>query len=597
MGKCKPAALLRQKLTVLKLELEDRTTSIQLVNEDIQKEERGASILQSELTDRSRTELEDIAAQHKAEREELLQAIQTALAAKKDLAAKIQSLLDDKRQQEADASTQIESIRRANQAAISAALATFRDEETSRTDTFLAQQANKIKQQTIQALEPEVRSIMQLHREATASMRKDEEKEVQEMTATLNLICQQNIESYRKEAKREHDRHVAEIQEKYNDRSSAMFDEHTISVSQLRDQISLSKEARRKQQNECLQQLTDRHSSELLEARADAEGRLSKLRRQQEQEVDALKAKSREELQAIANDLDQHKADFEKDVRNRVEKKRSTRVRDAENGLMQQREAKMEEMIRNSQTDLVRCERSIREETARREKIARSEHLHVMKRIRGDTRQQQEHLGSVSDDNKQLQSRKMLLEKDLKSVGDAKEGTRQLRKDTLSKAAEMATQSSVSQAAIKAEMKTDLKRHEDRIQCLKVQIAEGEQLSKINQVRHEEWVRSIANGHEKALDELDAKARAEVSALDERHAEIERELEDMSTRVEHQQTMLLRYTEDQKEDRGQRGELSDNHDVKEKVERTKKRGPARIRRVVVLKTISRNNKSGTNTKA
>ena len=160
----------------------------------------------------------------------------------------------------------------------------------------------------------------------------------------------------------------------------------------------------------------------------------------------------------------------------------------------------------------------------------------------------------------------------------------------------MATQSSVSQAAINSEMKTELKRHEDRIQCLKVQIAEGEQLSKINQVRHEEWVRAIANGHEKALDELDAKARAEVSALDERHAEIERELEDMSTRVEHQQTMLLRYTEDQKEGRGQRGELPDNHDVKEKVERTKKRGPARIRRVV-LKTISRNNKSGTNTKA
>lgn len=586
--KCKPAELLRQKLIKLSLEIEDRTTSIDLIIKEIQKEDEAYNLLESEQTERSNTELQSIAAQHKSEREEVLQQIHNSIAIKKEMAGKVQSLIDDKRHQEAEATEAIDSIRRANQSAISSALESFRSAETSRTDTFLAQEANKIKQQTIKALEPEVRRIMELHRDAIGAMKRAEEEEAQEIASTLNVICQQRIESFRNEAKQEHDRHVAEIQDAYNERSSALYDEHTIAVSHLRDQISLSKESQRNQQNERLRQLSERHSSELVEARSEAEGRLFQLRRQHEQEVDAFKAKTKEELQAITNDLDQHKAEIEKNLRIRMEQERSARVQEAESQLMYQRDAKIEEMIRSSETDLVHHERRIRGDTDKLEKMTRREHFHEMERIRGETRQHQEHLGSISNDIKQLQSRKAMLQKDLKSVEDATETSRQLRKDIQSKVTEMKTVLSNSQAAIKAETETELKRYRDRIQRLNVQFAEVTERSRMDQTQHEERLRSITDGHEKTLDELDAKARADLAALDGRHAEIARELEDMSTRVEHQETILLRYTKDQKEDRTE-GEIGpDGNDTKEKVERTKKRGPARIRRV--LKNISRNNK-------
>ena len=582
-AKCKPAELLRQKLIKLSLEIEDRTTSIDLINKEIQKEDEAYTLLESEQTDRSNVELESIAAQHKSEREEVLQQIHNSIAIKKELAGKVQSFVDEKRQQEAEAAEAINSIRRANQSAISSALESFRGAETSRTDTFLAQEANKIKQQTIKALEPEVRRIMELHRDAIGAMKRAEEEEEQEIiTSTLNAIFQQMIESFRRESKQEHDRHIAEIQDAYNERSSALYDEHTIAVSQLRHQISLSKESQRNQHNERLRQLSDRNSSEVLAARSEAEGRLSQLRRQHEQEVNAFKAKSKEELQAISNDLDQRKAEIEKDLHIRMEQERSTRVQDAKSQLMHQRDAKIEEMIRTSETDLVRHERRVRSETAKREKMARSEHVREMERIRGETRQHQEHLGSISNDIKQLQSRKVTLQKDLKSIEDATETSRQLCKEIQSNATEMKTEWSEQQAAIKAEMESELKRYGDRNQRLNEQIAEVTAQSKMNQTEHEERMRSIADEHEKTLDELDAKARADLTALDERHAEIARELEDMSTRVEHQETMLLRYTEDQKEDRKEGKDAFDGNDTKEKVERTKKRGPARIRRVLKI---------------
>ena len=585
----KPAEMLRQKLIKLSLEIEDKTKSIQLVNEEIQKEDEAYQLLESEMTQTQGSKLQAVAAQHKSEREELLQQIQHSVAIKKELASTVQSLLDDKRRQEAEATEAIKSTRRANQAAISDALASFRDAETSRTDTFLAQEANKIKQQTIKALEPEVRRIMELHRDAIDAMKRAEEDEAQEITSTLNGICRQRIESFRNEAKQEHDRHFAGIQDAYNVQSSALYDEHTIALSQLRDQISLSKESQRNQHNERLRQLSDRHSSELLEARSEVEGRLSKLRSQHEQEVDAFQKKSKDELQAITNELDQRKVDIEKDMCIRMEQERSARVQDAESELMHQRDVKIEEMIRTSQTDMIRFERSIRDETAKREKTARSEHLLEMKRIRGETRQHQEHLGSVSEDINQLQSRKSLLEKDLESLQDASEVSRQLCQDMQSKVTELKTEFSNSQAEIKAEMETKLKRYGDRTLILNEQISVLTEQSKSFHTQHDERVQSIADGHEKTLDELDAKARADLAALDERHAEIVRELEDMSTRVEHQETMLLRYTEDQQEDRTEGEDAPDGNDTKEKVERTKKRGPARIRRV--LKNISRNNTS------
>ena len=104
-------------------------------------------------------------------------------------------------------------------------------------------------------------------------------------------------------------------------------------------------------------------------------------------------------------------------------------------------------------------------------------------------------------------------------------------------------------------------------------------------------MRDAAERHEKFLDELDAKARADLGALDEGLADVERETEDMSTRVEHLQTMLLRYTEDQKEDRKEDASEKDSLEgigKNEMTDRTKRRGPARIRKV--LKSISRNSK-------
>ena len=109
-------------------------------------------------------------------------------------------------------------------------------------------------------------------------------------------------------------------------------------------------------------------------------------------------------------------------------------------------------------------------------------------------------------------------------------------------------------------------------------------------------MRGAAEGHERTLDELDANARADLGAFDESITNIERETEDMSTRVEHLQTILLRYTEDQKEDRKEDASEKDSLQGKigknETTDRTKRRGPARIRKV--LKSISRNSKASTN---
>ena len=144
------------------------------------------------------------------------------------------------------------------------------------------------------------------------------------------------------------------------------------------------------------------------------------------------------------------------------------------------------------------------------------------------------------------------------------------------------------QAAIKAETESEVKRYEDRIQYLKLQITEVMEQSRLSQNQHEGRMRGSAEGHEKTLDELDAKARADLGALDETLADVERETEDMSTRVEHLQTMLLRYTEDRKEDASEKDSL-EGIGKNETTDRTKRRGPARIRKV--LKSISRNSKA------
>jgi len=585
-----PALLLREKLIRLELDIKDKNTSIDLVNEALQEEENAHRIVHTDLTNRYNANLEANAAKTRSEGEELLQQVHRALAVKKGLADKTQSLIDEKRQQEVDATNVIGVIRNDNQKAISDAHTSFRTGEVSRTDSFLAQEANTIKKRTIKALEPEVRRILELHRCALEALIKAEEEETNEMTATLNSIYQQKIESFHQDAKQDHDRHVAEIQERYNERSSVLYDDHTMVMSQLRNQISLSKEAGRNQQNERLRQLSERHSSELLTARSEVEGRLATLRRQHELEIDAFKTKSKEELRAIANDSDQRKAEIEIDIRSRMEQERSDRIRDAENELMLHREAKIEGLVRNAETDLVRCERLVRDNTAKREKTARSEHLHELERIRGETRQHQQHLASVSEDNRQLQSRKISLEMELKSLQDTLDENQQVCKNIESKGIETETESHKIQAAFKAEMETEVKRYGDRIQRLNLEITEVTEQSRLCQIQHEGRMRATAGGHEQILDELDAKARTDLAALDERHAEIERETEDMSTRVEHLQTMLLRYTEDQKEDRKEdKKDLLEGIGKNETVDRTKKRGPARIRKV--LKSISRNSKA------
>ena len=151
------------------------------------------------------------------------------------------------------------------------------------------------------------------------------------------------------------------------------------------------------------------------------------------------------------------------------------------------------------------------------------------------------------------------------------------------------------QAETKAETESEVKRYEDRIQRLKLKITKVMEQSRLSQNQHEGRMRGAAEGHERTLDELDANARADLGAFDESITNIERETEDMSTRVEHLQTILLRYTEDKKEDRKE--DASENDSVEgigknETTDRTKRRGPARIRKV--LKSISRNSKASTN---
>ena len=591
----KPALLLREKLIKLALDVREKDASIDLVKEALQEEEAQAHRLCTQLNQNS--DLETTAAKNKSksEGEELLRQIHHALAVKEDLAAQVQSLMDELEKYEADANNSIGAIRADNQKAISDEHDSFRADEVSRTDSFLAQEANKIKQQTIKALEPEVRRIMERHSGALLALRTEEEETTNEMTATLNSICQQKTESFRQDAQQDHDRHVAVIQERYNERSSALYDEHTLVMSQLRHQVSLSKEAQRNQQNERLRQSSERHSSELLKARAEVEERLSKLRRQHELETDAFKARSKEELQVIANDLVQRKAEIESDIRSRMDQERSGRIQDAENELMLDREAKIEGLLRNAETDLVRCQRLVQKDTAQREKIARSEHLHELGRIRDETRQHQQHLASVLDDNRQLESRTISLETELKSVQETLEQNQQICEDIQSKATEMEAESHTMQAETKAETESEVKRYEDRIQRLKLQITKVMEQSRLSQSQHEGQMRDAAEGHERTLDELDANARADLGAFDESITNIERETEDMSTRVEHLQTILLRYTEDQKEDRKEDASEKDSLEgigKNEMTDRTKRRGPARIRKV--LKSISRNSKASTN---
>ena len=589
----KPALLLREKLIKLALDVREKDASIDLVKEALQEEEAQAHRLCTQLNQNS--DLETTAAKNKSksEGEELLRQIRHALAHKVTLAAQVQSLMDEFEKHEADANNSIGAIRADNQKAISDEHDSFRADEVSRTDSFLAQEANKIKQQTIKALEPEVRRIMERHSGALLALRTEEEEITNEMTATLNSICQQKTESFRQDAQQDHDRHVAVIQERYNERSSALYDEHTLVMSQLRHQVSLSKEAQRNQQNERLRQSSERHSSELLKARAEVEERLSKLRRQHELETDAFKARSKEELQVITNDLVQRKAKIESDIRSRME--RSGRIQDAESELMLDREAKIEGLVRNAETDLVRCQRLLREDSAQREKIARSEHLHELGRIRDETRQHQQHLASVLDDNRQLESRKISLETELKSVQETLEQNQQICEDIQSKGTETEAESHTMQAETKAETESEVKRYEDRIQRLKLQITKVMEQSRLSQNQHEGRMRGAAEGHERTLDELDANARADLGAFDESITNIERETEDMSTRAEHLQTILLRYTEDQKEDRKEDASEKDSLEGIGKngtTDRTKRRGPARIRKV--LKSISRNSKASTN---
>lgn len=591
----KPALLLREKLVRLALDVKDKEASIDLVKEALQDVEEAYQASVEELKGTIERLKISLDAKNKVEEQDLLGQIHHALAAKKGLAAQMQSLMDEKKEANNDTNNAIGAIRAESLSNISDAHTSFRADEVSRTDSFLAQESNKIKQQTIKALEPEVRRIMERHSGALLALRTEEEEETNEMTITLHSICQQKIESFRQDAQQDHDRHVAEIQERYNERSSALYDEYTLVMSQLRHQVSLSKEAQRNQQNERLRQSSERHSSELLKARAEVEERLSKLRRQHELETDAFKARSKEELQVIANDLVQRKAEIESDIRSRMDQERSGRIQDAENELMLDREAKIEGLVRNAETDLVRCQRLVQKDTAQREKIARSEHLHELGRIRDETRQHQQHLASVLDDNRQLESRKISLETELKSVQGSLKQNQQICEDIQSKATETEAESHTMQAAIKAETESEVKRYEDRIQRLKLQITEVMEQSRLSQNEHEGRMRGAAEGHEKTLDELDAKARADLGAFDESITNIERETEDMSTRVEHLQTMLLRYTEDQKEDRKEGASEKDSLggiSKNEMTDRTKRRGPARIRKV--LKSISRNSKASTN---
>ena len=163
MSSNKPALLLREKLIRLALDVKDRDAQIDLVKEALQDEEEAYQATAEELKGTIERLKISLDAKNKSEGEDLLRQIRHALAHKETLAAQVQSLMDDLEKQEADANQSIGAVRADNQKIIADAHASFRANEVSRTDSFLAQEANKIKQQTIKALEPEVRRIMERH--------------------------------------------------------------------------------------------------------------------------------------------------------------------------------------------------------------------------------------------------------------------------------------------------------------------------------------------------------------------------------------------------------------------------------------------------
>lgn len=579
MSSCSPSKVakrLRKKLIQLSLELDDKTKSIELLENATLEEEKANDVLRTDLSQQHSSELEANTLRHKSERSELLEQLNRALAEKEDLAAKVQALLDEKKEEEVKADSAVASIRRTNQLNIEEAKAAWKAGEASRTDAFMSDEKQRITQQTITALEPEVKKIMEAHRSSLSTLKDDEERTRRELATLLQSEYDEKVELHRAELKQQYDRGVQDIQNQWNERSATLHDEHTIAIAQLRDQLFTKKEAQRRDRGEKLKQIMDRHAAELTAARAEKENRLNTLSRENAAERDRFKANAEDELRAISNEVAKRKAEWDKELCAKLESERSKRIADAEAGLSTRRENEIEGLVRKSQVEQLRQEKAIQIGRESREKSLRVEHCNELKRINVDTRRQEDILASTTAEVERLQAQHDVFEKKLSSLRDACNENRSRHSEIEASMTQKTAELHQAMDEIEHKMMEVISRHHERSQVLKERMQMAIEETRADHCRHEIHMGAMKKEHDEVLDKMDAKARRDMADIDRRRTEATREIEDGTTRIEYLQTMLLRYSEENEDEKDQRTAKEDTCGDSAK----KKGGRGRIRKAL-----------------
>jgi len=372
---------LERKLVHLSVAIEDKSESIDLLVQAIQeaevKLEHQYQVCNAEL----RLKYDETSGQHNAELENCLKQCSESIEEKKGLASELEEMIERKKQEEYNISYCFEEIGNGTEANISKAKEEWKAGEKQREQEWMTNKVNKVRKATLEALQPEVRRLLDRQRLEMVQIENEMETREKYLENELNKDYQIEFSEYKAEAESRKKVLVARRKERWLEQISTTQETY---AEQMKKDSSLQKQRSEGSGEQILKELEkertsaeERHERSLTKILYKRDKKLDESKRFLTQKLNELNERSRDLIKTIQDNDSEQKEALRSQQRAVVEKAFEEKMNGIKQIIRTGRDKNIEEDIRRNQKKETQFEHDFNIKTAA-EKIT-LESYHVSK--------------------------------------------------------------------------------------------------------------------------------------------------------------------------------------------------------------------------
>ena len=341
----KSVAELSEEVMTLKLELETERRSCAVLRTGLEQQQRTASENSKQLVreskqrfDAQRHEYESAISRHQAFIDQLIDD-------KKSISQKCEQLTTDIRNIERRNKENVKAMESRHNMEMNRVKQINESSDRLKRERWMDQKAKKIKDQTVKSLESEVQKIMGRHATELSELKAKHKQDMEEQDSNLRAHFQKYFDQVKLEAERDK-KEMAEQEkifqlERFRKQTEQMEGFHNAEVSRLKEEIERERERREEDRHKWMMEAE--HIRKIAKERGAIE--VERVKEEMEEMRKSLNRRHANELTTFKANEETEKKEFERNVRERMEKDWNDKESHLRNQFTKERDQEIDRVI------------------------------------------------------------------------------------------------------------------------------------------------------------------------------------------------------------------------------------------------------------